>query len=269
MKIIVFLPLFISILGFGQVDDQPLIIGEQLTFTSSELEEERILNVYLPDGYHADSTHTYPVIYLLDGSMHEDMLHVTGLVQFCSYSWINLIPECIVVGISNVNRYRDFTFMPENKEYLERDPRMGGSAAFIDFLEKEVKPMIENKYNTNDHRILIGQSLGGLVATQILIEKPDLFNHYVIVSPSLWYDDESLLSSVFSENNFLKSVFIAVGKEGKIMQSGAKKLYKKLTGVYGKPIVGFEYFPQHDHGDVLHNAVYKAFEQQGDTYKDK
>ena len=82
-------------------------IGDRITMHSEILDEERVLNVYLPYGYSPDSSKTYPVIYLLDGSAYEDFIHVAGIVQFGSYSWINMIPETIVVGIENVNRNRD------------------------------------------------------------------------------------------------------------------------------------------------------------------
>ncbi|MCB9195180.1 MAG: alpha/beta hydrolase [Flavobacteriales bacterium] len=263
MRLIFLLTLNTYLLSFHSQSIKDLSIGEQVTFNSRELNEERTLNIYLPYGYHPDSSQTYPVIYLLDGSMHEDMLHISGLVQFCSYSWINLIPECIVVGISNVNRYRDFTFIPQNKEYLENDPRRGGSDKFIRYLETEVITYMDKNYKTNENKVIIGQSLGGLLATQILFEKPTLFNHYYIVSPSLWYDDEALLSKPIPENNQLKGIFVAVGKEGKIMVSEARKLAKILTKKYGSDKVIFDFFSKHDHGDVLHNSIYLAFQRIG------
>jgi predicted alpha/beta superfamily hydrolase len=266
-RVLIVIFLLLSIVCLPQ-QTKPLVIGEQITFESEELNESRTINVYLPHGYHPDSAKTYPVIYLLDGSMHEDMLHITGLVQFCSYSWIDIIPECIVVGISNVNRYRDFTHVPENKEYLESDPRRGGADPFINFLSNEVQPMIYEKYKTNEHRILIGQSLGGLIATQILVERPELFNHYMIISPSLWYDDERLLAAELPTTNLPKSVYVAVGKEGKIMKSVANKLYQKINKTYDNVEVAFQYFPKHDHGDVLHAAIYHGFERIGFTFKE-
>ena len=75
---------------------------------SVELGEIRVLNVYLPNGYSPDSSKTYPVIYLLDGSDNEDFIHVVGIVQFLNM--IQVMPESIVVGIANVDRRRDFTF---------------------------------------------------------------------------------------------------------------------------------------------------------------
>ena len=109
---------------------------------------------------------------------------------------------------------------------------------------------------------MIGQSLGGLLATEILFKKPELFDNYIIASPSLWWDDESLLKYTPTLYTSKKSIFISVGKEGQVMERTAKELYDKLellknanTNLY------FEFFEKQNHGDALHLAVYNAFEK--------
>ena len=238
---------------------ESLSIGEKITFQSEVLEEERILNIYLPHGYSADSAKTYPVIYLLDGSMHEDFIHIAGIVQFGSYSWVNFVPESIVVGIENVNRQRDFTFPSKRKRYEKAIPANGGSEKFITFLGTEVRSIIENRYQTSNDKTIIGQSLGGLLASEILITKPNLFTHYIIISPSLWWDKEVLLKMIPKERTSVKSVYIGVGKEGKVMEKTAKELYEKITYQKDEDLqVFFEYFEQQDHANILHLAVYNA-----------
>lgn len=240
----------------------PLSIGEKIEFQSEILNENRILNVYLPNGYSKDSLKTYSVIYLLDGSIDEDFIHISGLVQFCSFSWINIIPESIVVGVSNIDRKRDFTFPTKNKKDKEDFPTTGESEKFINFIKKELQPLIEKNYKTDSSRTLIGQSLSGLLATEILFKNPELFDNYIITSPSLWWDNESLLKQTPTPYQSKKSIYIAVGKEGKIMERTAKELYDKLnlqkkqnTKLY------FEYFDEQNHGDALHLAVYDSFEK--------
>ena len=264
-----FLPLFL--LTFSQtlfsqskletINKTSIAIGEQVTFYSEILNEDRTVNLYLPLGYSPDSSKTYPVIYLLDGSLEEDFIHIAGLVQFGSFSWINLIPETIVVGISNVDRKRDFTY-PTTIEQDKLDfPTTGGSANFIDFIEKELQPFIDQNYKANKVKTIIGQSLGGLLATEILFKKPDLFDNYVIISPSLWWDNQSLLSMDPKPLTSSKSIFIGVGKEGAIMEKDAKALYKKIVKLKSDQVnLCFEFFKEQDHGDVLHLAAYKAFE---------
>jgi len=224
-----------------------LTIGETIRFHSEILQEDRQLHIYIPNGYAKDSLQTYPVIYVLDGSMDEDFIHIAGLVQFGSFSWI---------------RKRDFTFPTTNKKDKKEYPTTGASATFINFIEKEVQPLINNNYKTAGSTTLIGQSLGGLLATEILFKNPNLFDNYIITSPSLWWDDASLLAYKPTLYTSKKSIYIAVGKEGEIMERTAKALYDKLnlqkktnTSLY------FQFFEKQNHGDALHLAVYDAFEK--------
>ena len=240
----------------------PLTIGQTIELHSDILNEKRILNIYLPYGYSPDSIKTYPVIYLLDGTINEDFLHIAGLVQFGSFSWINLIPETIVVGISNIDRKRDYTFPTRVKKHRKEFPTAGGSENFINFLAKEIQPFIKSTYKTNGTRTLIGQSLGGLLATEILLKQPDLFDNYLIISPSLWWDKESLLK--YNPKNYTsqKSIYIAVGKEGEIMEREAKALYTKLNSIKKENTkLFFQFFEKQNHADVLHLATYNAFEK--------
>ena len=272
---------FLFVLGFSllttssfaqaqEATKQGFLIGERLVYHSKILNEDRTLNIYLPVGYTTNSDRKYPVIYLLDGSKDEDFHHISGLVQFCSYSWINVIPETIVVGIENVDRKRDFTY-PTTIEKDKIDfPTTGGSENFIHFLEKELQPYIDSMYAVSSGKTIIGQSLGGLLATEILAKKPDLFDTYIIVSPSLWWDNESLLDLEFANYTEAKSVYITLGEEGEIMRNGAKALYKKLKKS-DHPLAFLEhhFLKEQDHGDALHKGVYNAFEAMKVEIKSK
>jgi len=247
----------------------PLTIGETIEIYSTVLNETRKLNIYLPQGYSPDSIKKYPVIYLLDGSMDEDFIHIAGLVQFASFPWINFIPETIVVGISNVDRKRDFTFHTDDKELKKEFPTSGYSATFIDFVENELQPFVENKFNIDTISTLIGQSIGGLLATEILFKKPDLFDNYIIVSPSLWWDNESLMKLTPKTYQSHKNIFIAVGKEGDIMEREARALYDKLNALSLKNTkLYFKFLEGQNHGDALHLAVYDAFENMAASNKE-
>lgn len=241
-------------------EDKDFVIGRTLRFRSEVLNEEREINVYLPLYYAEDSSKTYPVIYLLDGSADEDFIHISGLVQFASFSWINLIPESIVVGISNVNRERDFTYPSENGNEFKEIPGGGHSAKFIEFLETELKPLVSKQFRTDRKSTLIGQSLGGLLASEILIRHTNLFDNYIIVSPSLWWDRESLLLELPLTAIRDKQIYIAVGDEGELMERPARKLFQLLQEQSSNNSVFFNHMQDKNHGDALHEAVYKAFE---------
>jgi len=271
---------FLTLVTFGQKGKakqtaeptaKPFVLGEIQEIQSKELAEKRILNIYLPEGYNPTDSIKYPVIYLLDGSADEDFIHIVGLVQFYSFEWINQLPKSIVVGIANIDRRRDFTF-PSDVKPTRPTPTAGHSEKFISFIEKELQPFIEKKYRTNADKTIIGQSLGGLLATEVLMKKPALFNKYIIISPSLWWDNGSLLeqnSPVLAENFTQQTeIYIAVGKEGltptqipRVMEVDANLLADKLKGTKSKQVkVYFDYLPLENHATIMHKAVMNSFE---------
>ncbi|MEQ1624697.1 MAG: alpha/beta hydrolase-fold protein, partial [Sediminibacterium sp.] len=132
INILLFTLTFFSIFTFGQKpkvkpleSSKPFVLGVIDEIHSKELAENRVLNIYLPEGYSQNDTIKYSVIYLLDGSADEDFIHIVGLVQFNSFQWINHIPKSIIVGIATVDRRRDFTFPTTIKEDLKTYPTTG------------------------------------------------------------------------------------------------------------------------------------------------
>lgn len=252
-------------------ETQPLNIGVIDQLYSKELGEKRVLNIYLPEGYNTQDSVVYPVTYLLDGSVDEDFIHVAGLYQFNSFEWINRAPKSIVVGIATVDRRRDYTLPTTVSDDKKKFPTSGHSDKFIAFIEKELQPFIEKKYKTSKTRTIIGQSLGGLLATEILLKKPTLFNKYIIISPSLWWNNGSLLneSSALLQDTFSQktAVYIAVGKEGltpstppRVMEVDANLLAEKIKSTRSKNVsLYFDYLPQEDHATIAHQAIANAF----------
>ena len=236
---------------------------------SNVLSEKRTLNIYLPEGYSEKDTTNYPVIYLLDGGADEDFIHVAGLVQFCSFSWVKRLQPSIVVGIANTARQRDMTYPTSLKEEKEKFPNTGGSEKFISFIADELQPYIKKRYHTNGQKTLIGESLAGLLATEVLLTRPSLFDKYIIISPSLWWDNGSLLNRqpALPVAAHKMSVYVGVGKEGlglsaqpHVMEVDANVLADKLNQLNNKNMsVYFDYLPDENHATVAHQALYNAF----------
>lgn len=277
MRIIywIFLLLIITLVSCKPIKETPknevkeFVLGYVENLHSKILNEDRTLNIYLPENYNKDTK--YPVIYLLDGSADEDFIHIVGIVQYNTFAWVDRIPQSIIVGIANTNRKKNF-ISPSKRESDNRlIPDNGGSEEFISFIEKELQPYIKAKYKTTDDRTIIGQSLGGLLATEILFTKPQLFNKYIIISPSLWWRDGYLLNSQPSILNrdytTSTSIYIGVGKEGSIdgsknhiMENDAKLLAEKIRKSQSSNIkVYFDYLPEENHATVTHQAVFNAF----------
>lgn len=270
---LLFLVFCLPVIGLQAQDHKhtrkEFVLGYIETLHSAILGEDRTLNIYLPEGY--SDTVKYPVIYLLDGAADEDFIHVAGLVQFNTFPWINRIPKSIVVGIANTNRKRDFTHPTTIESQKKMIPVNGGSARFIAFIEKELQPFVAQQYHTNNAKTLIGQSLGGLLAAEILFTKPGLFNQYIIISPSLWWNDGALLKGnpeILRPDYATETrIYIGVGKEGSIdgsknhiMEEDAKLLYQKINNAKsGKVKAYYDYLPEEDHATVTHQAIFNAF----------
>lgn len=269
-RVLLFILTFFTTSSFAQTT-KPFVLGVIEEIQSVELGEKRTLNIYLPEGYKQDDTTKYSVIYLLDGSADEDFIHVVGLVQFNTFEWINRVPKSIVVGIATVDRRRDFTYPTTVEADKKRFPTTGHSDKFIAFVEKELQPYIDKKYKTNSSKTIIGQSLGGLLATEILFKKPNLFSKYIIISPSLWWDNASLLnlSPAILQESFSQKIdiYIGVGKEGlaptdtpHVMEVEANLLAEKIKNTKSKNVtMYFDYLPQEDHATISHQAIFNAF----------
>lgn len=279
MKTTLKLSLIVVLLAFTTIahaqqkttDDKttPIELGTSHQIFSKVLNEQRTLNIYLPASYKAGDTTHYPVIYLLDGGLDEDFIHIVGLVQFNTFEWVARVPECIVVGIANTDRKRDMTFPTAIKGDKEKWPTTGGSAKFIACIEQEIIPYVNQHFRTNNSRTLIGESLGGLFATQVLFTKPQLFNRYIIISPSLWWNNGSLLKQTPAAITAKTTVFIGVGKEGlapteepHVMEVDANVLKDKLEQLKAKDLeLYFDYLPEETHATIGHQAVLNAFKR--------
>ena len=112
----------------------PLSIGRSEILHSKVLNEDRTINIYLPDNYNPNDSVRYPIVYVLDGGMDEDFFHIAGIVRFSTQPWIDRFSQSIVVGIGGNTRRRDFTFPVENTDFIEKEgfqkasfPSYGGS----------------------------------------------------------------------------------------------------------------------------------------------
>ena len=251
--------LFLTFLCTRVSAQNPITFGQRYELYSEALGEDRLLNVLLPTEYADSSHHDYPVFYLLDGAVNEDFFHAAGLLRY--FDDHGMMPPVILVGIGNVDRKRDFTY-PSRDPRDQRDfPTTGGSAKFIDFLQEELPAFVEKTFRTTNHRTLIGQSLGGLLATEVLLKHPGYFNDYIIVSPSLWWDKEGLYtdmdSLVTALSVFPDRLFVSVGEEYPVMVDGSRKLARLLKD---KTEATFLPLMDEDHNTILHEALYRALD---------
>ena len=171
----------------------PFIIGVKHKIQSSVLNEERTFIVELPESYNSGSK-KYPLAVILDGevSYHSHSGILKHMVQG------GQIPEMLIVAITNVDRVRDFT--PTNylknlngSSAVENHKTSGGSAKFLEFIEKELLPEVEQNYRTNSFKMLIGISHGGLLVGSSYLSTNSSFSGYISMDPSFWWDDQFII----------------------------------------------------------------------------
>ena len=198
-NLLLILVAIITLASSGQTDNK-IIIGQVDSVYSTVLKEKRKVWIHVPNmnSGMASTGQRFPVLYLLDGEGH--FQSVVGMIQQLSQVNGNTIfPEMIVVGIPNTDRTRDLT-----PTHIESDlPMMdsnfskstGGGENFAAFLEKELMPHIDSVYPTRPFRLLVGHSFGGLTVMNIITNHTKLFNAYIAIDPSMWYDKQRFLKA--------------------------------------------------------------------------
>lgn len=197
-QILLFLCLLLATLARAQtIQGTAIVLGRVDSVASAVLKEQRKFWVYVPASARSSTylPQRYPVVYLLDGDAY--FVSVTGMVRQLSEDFLtNVFPEMIVVGILNTNRLRDFTPTRATRSAVipaSALPASGGAENFTTFLAQELIPYVEAHYPTVPYRVLIGHSLGGLLVVNTLVYHPALFNGYVALDPTVFWDEQRLL----------------------------------------------------------------------------
>jgi predicted alpha/beta superfamily hydrolase len=197
MMRILFATLFICALPFiaapalAQSADA-ITIGTRRVVKSQVLKEDRTVYIQLPESYAKSSGyHRYPVLYVRDGGKFFQSF--AGAVQHLSSDATPHVPEMIVVAIPETDRVRDssstrslqgFTGKPD-----EGFASSGGGDNFLRFLEQELVPYIDKEFSTSSYRIYCGYSFTGLSVIDAFLDKDPLFDAFLMIDPSWWWDD--------------------------------------------------------------------------------
>lgn len=248
---------------FGQSESN-IILGTEFTIKSTVLNEYRTCLISLPDSYNdsSDPEKKYPIILLLDGSVF--FKTTCGVVHFMSSNRNrnHFMPETIVVAIENIDRERDFTV---TKIKTKRPNTMGGGRNFLSFLETELIPFIDKNYRTEPHRTLIGHSLGGLLTLNSYMDENSIFNSYISIDPSIWWDDEMMKNKVDAISMVTKSkkLYIATANQGEANYKRNKKRHDALYALLEKKSDGelnveLTYFEKENHRSVPMIALYEG-----------
>ncbi len=224
-RILVSLALFLFawISSSASTSAEEIVIGEKARIHSAILNEDRTIYIHTPNGYE-DGDEAYPVIYALDGMPYFQL--AVGILRYQTMFY-NL-PKMIVVGIPNTDRNRDMTPTRSNiyqgKE-VDWLGNTGGADNMLQFMGDELFPYIETHYRTQPFRIIAGHSFSALFAAYALLSQPQLFNGYICISTSFWFDGNVLTRRAETSTPPLefpnRFFYLSVGGEESSMQINA------------------------------------------------
>jgi predicted alpha/beta superfamily hydrolase len=240
---------------------EPLVVGETFTIESRVLGESRTINVYAPAVYADSGGIRLPVLYMPDGGIGEDFLHVAGLVQISSLN--GTMRPFLLVGIENTERRRDLTGPTRVPGDSAIAPRVGGSTAFRRFLRDELMPVIRERYRTTGETALLGESLAGLFVVETFFLEPGLFQTYIAVEPSLWWNDRELVrrapEQLRSWGEAVATLYLTSGGPSEI--TADTRALASILDTTAPPSVRWRYvpMPRETHGTIFHPALLEAF----------
>lgn len=246
-------------------------IGFRHTIKSEILNENREILIHLPENYD-ESNKSYPVLYRLDGDINQ-MLETVSIVNRLTYS-DEITPEMIIVSIVNINR--DSDMWPVNTKYYP-EPNTPGAEDFLNFIQKELIPYVENEYNTTQEKIICGQSLSSLFVLYALLEKPELFDSF-IASSAGFPDCEDYFkkladTSLQQIDRFDgRKIFISNGMKDPLDPNGSMHLQildfsNELVRILGNS-VSLKYLTYESEGHVPFHSLYDGLKFIYDTIKE-
>lgn len=198
MKLLIIIVFLFTFSVVKSQNIEKITIGNIDKLYSNILKEERTQWIYNPAQANNTKPQRYPVLYLLDGEEH--FYAIVGMIKQMKGVWGNMI----VVGITNTDRNRDLTPTINNS---------GGGDNFMNFLKTELIPHIDATYPAAPYRIFSGHSLGGLTVINTLLNNTPLFNAYIAIDPSLWWENKKLVQQAkqdFPQKKYTNvSLFIA------------------------------------------------------------
>ncbi len=177
------------------VHNDPIPAHDSLILTSKFVNEERVINIWTPPNYQT-TTDSFPVLYMPDGGIKEDFPHIANTLNKLLAE--NKIPPFLLVGIENTERGRDLTGFSEAEYDKQFCPVTDGAKDFRAFISEELVPQINKTYRTTDKKGIIGESLAGLFVMETFFTRPETFDFYIAMDPSLWWNDHFLAKNADS-----------------------------------------------------------------------
>lgn len=228
--------------------------------SSIKLDGKRQLKVQLPRNYESNVEKTYPVIVVLDGDYLFEP--VAGNVDYYSY-WEEM-PEAIVVGINQVDTREDDTYYDE-VSYLPVE----SGVAFFEFIGLELMPWLDEKYRTNQFRMVVGHDLTANFMNYYLMKSPALFQGYVSLSPDLAPEMETRLVARLGATEQKIFYYMATATEDiRVLREAIEPLNSQIKLISNDNLrYYYDNFEGATHYSLVGRAIPKAIEEIFSIYR--
>jgi len=231
----------------------PLTIGE--TVTLQAVGASRSVNIILPPDYATDPEKQWPVVYLLDGAMKQDLMIGTGLMRWGAL-W-GRSRDAIIVGIETRDRQRELLPVTGDPAERAKYPTAGESSAFRAWIADTVKPLIEARYRHDGTAILVGESAAGHFVLETWASAPRLFTGYAAISPSLQWDGEALSRRAIG-TAARPPLYLSLADEGGATETGMERLLEALPAT--QPFCFSDRRKDLRHATALHGLLPEALQ---------
>ena len=163
---------------------------DNFSIKSVFVNETRVINVWTPPNY-KNGKDSLPVLYMPDGGVKEDFPHIANTIAKLVEN--KSISPIILVGIENTERRRDLTGHSNEKKDAEYCPLTNGAKNFRAFIAEELILEIRKRYRITNKKGIIGESLAGLFVMETFFLEPNIFDFYIAMDPSLWWNNHFLV----------------------------------------------------------------------------
>lgn len=202
-------------------DGEPIVVGSVHRIKSTVYGDEQVVTVRLPRGYSESPDRAYPVLFSVDGGPDQDFELLAGIAAEAEFS--TSFEPFILVGVKTKDRSKQLTpdlkRLPLSQLKASFGDQMvpGGAAKFREYLAQDVVPWVKKRYRT-ERTIVTAASLGGLFVLETFLERPEMFDDYIALTPSVWWDNgriaDEASKKLRSHGPSARRLYLTMGDEG-------------------------------------------------------
>lgn len=257
-----FLSIFVLSCETKPADIDPIPVHDSFSIDSKYVNEKRVITVWTPPKY-KENNDTLPVLYMPDGGIKEDFPHIANTISKLIEN--KSIPPIILVGIENTERGRDLTGSSEVEEDAEYCPITDGAKNFRAFITDELVNEINERYSVTTEKGIIGESLAGLFVMETFFLKPDAFDFYIAMDPSLWWNNHYLeknAKTYFSNFPNKRTKLWFAGSDAEDISIHTKSVASALQNDAPKELI----WKYSDEPNEKHNTIFRATKEKALTW---